>query len=193
MIKSVFGLLAGILFSTCPQAQPSAELEGVQLENNQWRISIPIDEVENVFGLQAELSFQDNNIEILSAKFKHHQNWPKQGKVELRNSIKENHALYAVSLIRPAREIDLDGVALQFDIKLKEFKPTKIILNKLKVSNIKGNVTNFTIENRNLIIGKKVTLWPYYLLVIAFLILIFSIIFKLKSKLKSANIKIAAA
>ena len=193
MMKSVFGLIAGILLSTYAQSQPSAELEAKPLENNQWQVSIQLDEVENIFGLQAELLFDDDNILILDNKFESHPNWPKQGIIELRNSIKDNRGEYAASLVRPSKAITLDSTVLKFNIGLKELKPTQIKLDKLKTSNINGLVTNYEIKVPNLIIGDKPNLWPYYLssITLAFFVLIALIVIR-KRFHSSTNNKVTA-
>lgn len=180
MIKQVLGLLSVILLSTHAQAQPSAELDATQLENNQWRISIDVDSVENVFGLQAELSFPEGNIEVTNKNFTQSDLWPKKGKIELRNLIQVSGAQYAVSLVRPTNPVSLNDTVLQFDIKLSEFKPTLITLDKLKVSNIKGQVTKFDINNTNLIIGEKPSLWPYALIPILLIILTLITLYRVK-------------
>jgi hypothetical protein len=192
MIKQVLGLLSVILLSTHAQAQPSAELDATQLENNQWRITIDVDSVENVFGLQAELSFPEGNIEVTNKNFTQSDLWPIKGKIELRNLIQESGAQYAVSLVRPANPVSLNDTVLQFDIKLSEFKPTLITLDKLKVSNIKGQVTKFDINNTNLIIGEKPNLWPYALIPILLIIFTLITLYRVKKRSKLANNMAAA-
>ncbi len=191
MMKSVFGLFAGMLLSTIAHAQPSAELEASPLDNNQWRISIYMDEVENVFGLQAELSFDESNVKIINKKFSHHNNWPKQGKVELRNYIKQDGAQYAVSLVRPAKAITLNDAVLQFDIKLIEARATLVVLKTLKISDHKGQVTQFDITNSSIMLGLPSSMLNYYITG-AFGLLFLLVIIIIRKKTTTSKVQLAA-
>lgn len=154
MIKNVILAISLLLITGIAQAQPSAELEAQAVDEHTFRINLNIDDVENVFGLQAKFIFLDSNLVPVSKAFVHADSWSENSKIQLRNFIKSDTAEYAVSLVRPAEAIELSGSILSFDVKLTDIRPTSILLDTLKISDIDGNVTQFEVANPKLVIGE---------------------------------------
>ena len=162
MIKHAITLFALLLIAGLAQAQPRAELEAWPLdEQGTWRITVEVDELTGLFGFQSKIVFPEGNIEPVTKKVEHHAEWPQQGKIALRNYVKGDVAEYAVSLIRPAKPIKLNGRVLVMDVKLLEAKPTPIVIDTLKMSDEAGRVTRIIPDQSQYMIGEKSELWPY--------------------------------
>ena len=162
MMRYAITLFALLLIAGLAQAQPRAELEAWPLDDQgTWRIAIEVDELTDLFGFQSKIVFPEGNIEPVTKKVEHHAAWPQQGKIALRNYVKGDVAEYAVSLIRPAKPIELSGRVLVMDVKLLEPKPTPIVIETLKMSDEAGRVTRIIPEQSQYMIGEKPELWPY--------------------------------
>lgn len=162
MMKYAITLFALLLIAGLAQAQPRAELEAWPIdEQGTWRIAVKVDELTGLFGFQSKILFPAGNIEPITQKLEHHSAWPQQGKIALRNYVKGDVAEYAVSLIRPAKPIELNGRVLVMDVKLLEAKPTPIVIDTLKMSDEAGRVTRIIPEQSQYMIGEKPELWPY--------------------------------
>ncbi len=193
MLNSIAVFVFSLMFSIVSMAESSAELSVVELENDRWEVTVDMDEISNVYGFQAELLFEKNNINLVDRGFEHNEAWPEKGKVELRNYIKAEGAQYAVSLVRPAKAIVLEGSVLQFKIALLEAKPTRIELKVLKVSDNHGNVTSLNISNPVIVVGEPAAMMVYYIagILIIFLLIMIALIMR-KEKRKSESISTAA-
>jgi len=162
MMKYAITLFALLLIAGLAQAQPRAEFEAWPLDDQgTWRIAIEVDELTDLFGFQSKILFPEGNIEPVTQKVEHHDAWPQQGKIALRNYVKAEGAEYAVSLIRPAKPIDVSGRVQVMDVKLMEPKPTPIVIDTLKMSDETGRVTRIVPEQSHYMIGQKPALWPY--------------------------------
>jgi len=155
--------LAVILFSlmlfplsVCALGKGDIEIESI--DENQWQVSLHVDGIENVFGLQAEFEFKDLNAQALQAQFNHvfdkNRTLGEKNKMVLLNIIESHSAKYAVSLVRPEKPVELEGDILSFKVALKENKPSYIKLKTLKVSDERGNVTKFDISGSSFLIGE---------------------------------------
>ena len=185
MIQTVILAVSLLLITSFVQAQPSAELEAQPVDENTWRINLHIEKLENIFGIQAKFIFPDNNFIPVNKNFEHHESWPEQGKIQLRNFIQAESAEYAVSLVRPAKAIAISGNILSFDIKLLEPKPTLLVLDTLKISDENGVVTQFDLSTSELMIGEKKSIAIYIVMISVMLIMIVFMVIALIRKKKS--------
>jgi hypothetical protein len=191
MIQTVILAFSLFLITSFAQAQPSAELEAQPVGEHTWLINLNIDELENVFGLQAKFVLPDNNLVPINKKFEHHEAWPEKGKIQLRNFIQAESAEYAVSLVRPASAITLSGNALSFDIKLLEAKPTLLVLDTLKISDENGVVTQFDLNTSQLMIGEEKSMLMY-IMIIGAVFMVMMILFMLMRKTKPSTQQVIA-
>ena len=171
-----------VFFSINVFASPSADIEVKTLEINEFLISVDMQNASDVYGLQAEFEFLDENITVLNKQFEHSAEWPKN-KMVLHNVINGGNAKYAVSLVRPEKSIRLSGSVLAFKVALKDKKPTYFNVKALKISNQKGVVFRFPVSGKQVLIGESANYLVYYVSGLSLLLIVlFAWLFRARYK-----------